>query len=57
MSSDAYHMTLPSEGGEGAARCITNAINNAGINPNEVDYINAHGTSTPAGDIAETDAA
>ena len=57
MSSDAYHITLPSEGGEGAARCITNAINNAGINPNEVDYINAHGTSTPAGDIAETDAA
>ena len=57
MSSDAYHMTLPSEDGEGAARCITNAINNAGINPNEVDYINAHGTSTPAGDIAETEAA
>jgi len=57
MSSDAYHMTLPSEGGEGAARCMTNCINNAGINPNEVDYINAHGTSTPAGDIAETDAA
>jgi len=56
MSSDAYHMTLPSAGGEGAARCMTNAINNAGINPNEVDYINAHGTSTPAGDIAETDA-
>ncbi len=56
MSSDAYHMTLPSEGGEGAARCMTNAINNAGINLNEVDYINAHGTSTPAGDIAETDA-
>jgi len=57
MSSDAYHITLPSEGGEGAARCMTNAINNAGINLNEVDYINAHGTSTPAGDIAETDAA
>jgi len=57
MSSDAYHMTLPSEGGEGAARCMTNVINNAGINPDEVDYINAHGTSTPAGDIAETDAA
>jgi len=57
MSSDAYHMTLPSEGGEGAARCMTNAINNAGINLNEVDYINAHGTSTPAGDIAETEAA
>jgi len=57
MSSDAYHMTLPSEGGEGAARCMKNAINNAGINSNEVDYINAHGTSTPSGDIAETDAA
>jgi len=57
MSSDAYHITLPSKGGEGAARCMTNAINNAGINTNEVDYINAHGTSTPAGDIAETDAA
>jgi len=57
MSSDAYHITLPSEGGEGAARCMINAINNAGINPNEVDYINAHGTSTPAGDIAETEAA
>ena len=57
LSSDAYHMTLPSEGGEGAARCMKNAINNAGINSNEVDYINAHGTSTPAGDIAETDAA
>jgi len=57
MSSDAYHMTLPSEGGEGAARCMKNAISNAGINSNEVDYINAHGTSTPSGDIAETDAA
>ena len=56
MSSDAYHITLPSEGGDGAARCIKNAINNAGINPNEVDYINAHGTSTLAGDIAETEA-
>lgn len=56
MSSDAYHMTLPSEGGEGAARCMTNAINNAGVNLNEVDYINAHGTSTLAGDIAETNA-
>ena len=56
MSSDAYHMTLPSKGGEGAARCMTNAINNARINPNEVDYINAHGTSTLAGDIAETEA-
>ena len=57
MSSDAYHMTLPSEGGEGAARCMKNAMNNAGINPNQLDYINAHGTSTPAGDAAETEAA
>ena len=57
MSSDAYHMTLPSKGGEGAARCMRNAMNNAGINPNQLDYINAHGTSTPAGDAAETEAA
>ena len=57
MSSDAYHMTLPSEGGEGAARCMKNAMRNAKINEDQLDYINAHGTSTPAGDIAETDAA
>lgn len=56
MSADAYHMTLPSQGGEGAARCMTNALKNASLNPNQVSYINAHGTSTPAGDIAETDA-
>ena len=56
MSGDAYHMTLPSEGGEGASRCMNNALNNAGINSDQVNYINAHGTSTPAGDIAETDA-
>ena len=54
MSGDAYHMTAPSENGEGAANCMTNALNNAAINPEQVDYINAHGTSTPAGDIAET---
>jgi len=54
MSADAYHMTSPCEDGEGAARCMTNALKNAGINANEVDYINAHGTSTPLGDIAET---
>ncbi len=57
MSADAYHMTSPSENGEGAARCMRNALKNAGINPDEVDYVNAHGTSTPAGDVAETQAA
>ena len=56
MSGDAYHMTSPSEGGEGAKRCMQNAMRNAGINPEDVDYINAHGTSTPAGDKAETNA-
>ena len=54
MSGDAYHMTAPSENGEGAANCMTNAIRNACVNNNEIDYINAHGTSTPSGDIAET---
>jgi len=54
MSGDAFHMTAPSENGEGAAQCMTNALRNGGINLNEVDYINAHGTSTPAGDVAET---
>ena len=56
MSGDAYHMTSPSVGGEGAARCMKLAMKNAGINPEEVDYINAHGTSTPAGDVGETHA-
>jgi 3-oxoacyl-[acyl-carrier-protein] synthase II len=56
MSGDAYHMTSPSMGGEGAARCMKLAIKNAGINVDEVDYINAHGTSTPAGDLGETHA-
>ena len=54
MSSDAYHMTSPSKNGEGAARCVKNALKDAGLNPEDVDYINAHGTSTPAGDVAET---
>jgi beta-ketoacyl-acyl-carrier-protein synthase II len=54
MNSDAYHMTSPSPNGEGAAECMRLAMEDAGINPEEVDYINAHGTSTPAGDIAET---
>lgn len=57
MSADAYHMTSPSENGEGAARCMRNALKNAGINADQVDYVNAHGTSTPAGDVAETQAA
>jgi len=56
MSGDAYHMTSPSQGGEGAARCMKLALKNAGINPEEVDYINAHGTSTPAGDVGEAHA-
>jgi len=54
MSGDAYHMTQPSEGGDGARRCMLNALRNAGVNIDEVDYINAHGTSTPVGDRAET---
>jgi 3-oxoacyl-[acyl-carrier-protein] synthase II len=53
MSGDAYHMTSPSPGGEGPARCMHNALNDAGMNKEEVGYINAHGTSTPAGDKAE----
>ncbi len=57
MSGDAYHMTSPSEGGEGAARCMRNALRNAGINMDGVQYVNAHGTSTPLGDKAETMAA
>ena len=57
MSGDAHHMTLPAPGGEGAMRCMNNAMRNAGINPEQVNYINAHGTSTPAGEKAETDAA
>jgi 3-oxoacyl-[acyl-carrier-protein] synthase II len=54
MSGDAYHMTSPSEGGEGAARCMRHALRNAGIDVAQVQYINAHGTSTQLGDKAET---
>lgn len=54
MSGDAYHMTSPPENGAGAAAAMRNALNDAQINPEQVAYINAHGTSTPAGDIAET---
>lgn len=56
MSDDAFHMTAPPEGGEGAAAAMRNAIRDAGIAPSDVDYVNAHGTSTPAGDIAESQA-
>lgn len=54
MSGDAYHITLPPADGEGARKCMTAAIRDAGIDPSDVDYLNAHGTSTPAGDIGET---
>ncbi|QIC15795.1 beta-ketoacyl-ACP synthase II [Providencia vermicola] len=56
MSSDAYHMTSPPENGEGAALAMMNALHDAGIEANDVGYINAHGTSTPAGDLAEAQA-
>ena len=55
MSSDAYHMTSPAEGGSGGAKCMQNALADAGLNITDVSYINAHGTSTPAGDVAETE--
>lgn len=54
MNSDAYHMTSPSKDGAGAADCMRMTLEDAGVNLDEVDYINAHGTSTPAGDLAET---
>ncbi|ABI56768.1 beta-ketoacyl-ACP synthase II [Alkalilimnicola ehrlichii MLHE-1] len=56
MSGDAYHITLPAEGGDGARRCMVHALRDAHITPDQVDYINAHGTSTPAGDRVEVEA-
>ncbi len=56
VSSDAYHMTNPAPGGAGAARAMKLAMRDAHVNPQDVDYINAHGTSTPAGDVAESEA-
>ena len=56
MSADAHHITAPPEDGDGARRCMLNALQDAGVNAAEVDYINAHGTSTPLGDKAESTA-
>jgi len=56
MSADAFHVTQPQEGGKGAAASMRNALDDAGMNPDDIHYINAHGTSTPLGDVAETDA-
>ena len=54
MSADCHHITAPLDDGSGAARCMKNTLDDAALNPDEINYINAHGTSTPLGDIAET---
>jgi len=56
LSADAYHMSAPLPEGEGAARCMAMALRKAGLNTTDVDYVNAHGTSTPVGDLCETKA-
>src|SRR5216117_2296034 len=55
-TADAHHLTAPSPGGEGASRCMKMALRNGGLNITDITYVNAHGTSTPQGDIAETQA-
>jgi 3-oxoacyl-[acyl-carrier-protein] synthase II len=54
MTGDAYHLTMPAPGGEGAARCMKMALRSGGVNPEQITYINAHGTSTPFNDLYET---
>jgi 3-oxoacyl-[acyl-carrier-protein] synthase II len=54
MSADAFHITAPAENGQGAYQCMVNAMRDSGLNADAIDYVNAHGTSTPLGDVAET---